>query len=151
MINNGIAAINQNTYLVGSIANQLGRCVFIVLCRTADEDLAIFLAIKCTVLFYTYASNTAIRGTVYSYIDNTAGFIGCRSIIIYTKCIVVVRIALIGITGKVDDAVVFKVAAVGSMNGGGQRVVVIFVGLFGLSCVVIIRRKKTTRNHAIVD
>ena len=119
MINNGTAAINQNTYLVGSIADQLSRCVFVVLCCAADKDLAIFLTIKCTVLLYTYASNTAVWRTVHCYIDNTAGFIGCRSIIIHTKCVVVVRIALISVTSKVDDAVVFEVATVGSMNGGG--------------------------------
>ena len=151
MINSGIAAIHQNTYLVGSIADQLSRCVFVVLCCAADKDLAVFLTIKCTALFYTYAGNTAVWRTVYGYIDNTAGFIGCRGIIIYAKCVVVMRVALIGIAGKVDDAIIFEVAAIGCINSGRQRVVVIFICLPGLGCVVIIRRKKTTGNYTVVD
>ena len=151
MINNGIAAIHQNTYLIGSIANQLSGCVFIVLCRTTDKDLAVFLTIKCPALFYTYAGNAAVWRTVYGYIDNTAGFIGCRGIIIYAKCVVVMRVALIGIAGKVDDAIIFEVAAIGCINSGRQRVVVIFICLPGLGCVVIIRCKKTTGNYTVVD
>ncbi|WP_246828563.1 hypothetical protein [Neisseria sp. HMSC31F04] len=82
VINNSIATIHQNTYLVGSIADQLSGCVFVVLCCAADKDLAVFFTIKCTALLYTYAGNTAVWRTIYGYIDNTAGFIGCRGIII---------------------------------------------------------------------